>query len=238
MFPEESAKRDVKSGGAEKGPGVPGSRPEPGNASYSEISAPRPGAGEADAPKIKASRSGHGADGSKPEDTDRYLADFMKGDPAAVRTVAGWARSVITHRVWEFENTEDIVQATLLALLENLKEGKFKGGNLRAYVRRIAKNKSISSYRKMKTRGVRVQLDESEYLYLTRCGGGEAEKTALVSRILDSLEEKCRAIILLAYVQGYSRREISSALGISEGAARVRLFRCVESARSMFGGLR
>jgi DNA-directed RNA polymerase specialized sigma24 family protein len=38
----------------------------------------------------------------------------------------------------------------------------------------------------------------------------------------------------MAYFYGFSRIEIAGRLGISEGATKVRLFRCVERVRGMY----
>lgn len=169
---------------------------------------------------------------------DRIIAGFLDGAAEAVGTLAGWARGVTGHRAWGFESPEDIVQATLLALVQNLRGGRFTGGDLRAYVRRIAKNLCITSYRRARSRGTEVALDDAEgpaAAGLAAAGlaaaGIDAERRALLNRILDGLDEACQRIIGLAYAQGLRRKEIAEHLGISEGAAKVRLFRCLEKAR-------
>jgi RNA polymerase sigma-70 factor (ECF subfamily) len=181
-------------------------------------------------------RGRNGPDMDTARESEAIAGRFLEGDNEAVRTVSEWARSVVAHRVWGFENTEDIVQATLLALVQNLRDGRFTGGNLRAYVRRIAKNMCIDAYRKIRTRGDHVPLEESERHSPVRHHGEEMARDDMIGRILERLSEECRRIILLAYIQGYSRREISNRLGISEQAARVRLYRCIRIARSLLSG--
>lgn len=170
-------------------------------------------------------------------ETERYVKGFLEGQSGAVREVAGWARAVAVHAVWGFEAPEDVVQATLLALVQNLRQGRFKGGNLRAYVRRITKNMCITDYRRVRARGDHVSLDESAHPPADRVSGEDVERSALLVRILERLNEGCRKIVLLAYVQGFSRKEIGMHLGISEEAARVKLFRCIKNARAMLNGL-
>jgi len=168
-------------------------------------------------------------------ETDRLIGEFLDGRLEAVRTVADWAKSVAAHRAWGFETPEDVVQATLLALVQNLREGRFKGGNLRAYVRRIAKNMCVTNYRKIRSRGEHISLDESTHRPPARLSSDDVERRALLNEILGRLDESCRQVLLLAYVQGFSRKEIGERLQISEEAARVKLFRCIRNARAMFG---
>lgn len=164
---------------------------------------------------------------------DQLIQDFLGGRSEAVGILAEWARSVAVHKTWGFEAPEDVVQATLLALVQNLREGRFKGGDLRAYVRRISKNMCITNYRRQLVRGHHVSLEDSASEPVSTLSGEEVERRALLSRIMERLNEKCRQIILLAYVQGYSRKEIGNRFGISEKAARVTLFRCIQKARTM-----
>ena len=94
---------------------------------------------------------------------DRVIGGFLNNDPEAVRHVAEWAREVAEYNAWGFETPEDIVQTTLLALLENLRRGDFDGGNARAYVRRIAKNQCISAYRRARTHGKAIRMSLADY---------------------------------------------------------------------------
>jgi RNA polymerase sigma factor (sigma-70 family) len=161
------------------------------------------------------------------------IEDFLAGRPEGVRQVASWARAVAAHGAWGFETPEDVVQATLLAVLNNLRVGHFTGGDFRAYVRRIAKNMCITDYRRLKRRGEHVSLDDVPGVADTRTSAERAERLTMLDWILERLHEGCRQIILLAYVEGLSRKEIANHLGISEGAARVKLFRCIQNARQM-----
>jgi len=166
---------------------------------------------------------------------DPVVAGLLADRPEAVAAITQWARPVAEHRAWGFESADDIVQETLLAVVRNIREGRFSGGDLCAYVRRIAKNLSISNYRKARARGVQVALSEESLDLRTPEVVTDVDHRVMVERILSSLDETCRQLIALAYFYGFSRIEIARRLGISEGATKVRLFRCIERVRGMYG---
>jgi RNA polymerase sigma factor (sigma-70 family) len=167
---------------------------------------------------------------------DAIIAGLLGNDLEAIATVARWARAVAAHRAWGFDTCDDLVQATLLAVIQNLRLERFARGNLRAYVRRIAKNICVSSYRRMRTRGVQVSVDESQTATLAADSGKRVVREAMVRRILARLDISSREIIAMAYLEGLSRKEMAARLGISETAAKVRLHRCMLKAREVAAG--
>lgn len=169
-------------------------------------------------------------------ETGALIAGFLKGDIPAVRTISGWAETVARYEAWGFESPEDVVQATLLALVQNLRDGRFTGGNLRAYVRRIAKNQCITNYRKQRSRGEHVPLEAVESGLATSPARMDGEDRMSLEFVMDNLDGDCRRIVKLAYLHGRSRQDIARQMGISVEAARVRLFRCLQRARSIAGG--
>jgi len=172
------------------------------------------------------------ANGREPEvESQRLVEDFLAGRPQAVARITSWAWPVAAHRAWGFETAEDIVQEALLAVVRGLRTGRFSRGDLRAYVRRIAKNICISAYRRARTRG--TQVGQVEELPMADPAGRRAEGLVAANDLLSRLDEACQRLILAAYYYGTPRKEIAQRLGISEGAAKVRLFRCLEKARQM-----
>ena len=170
------------------------------------------------------------ADPSRESD-ERLVTASLTGAPEAVSVVSGWARQIATHRAWGFETTEDIVQATLLAVVQNLRAGRFAPGYFQAYVRRIARNQCLTSYRRARVRRRRVSLREETIPSPAGDQEAEAARRRMLDRILAQLDDDCRRLLVMAYCDELSHREIASRLGISVGAARVRLFRCVVKAR-------
>ncbi len=164
---------------------------------------------------------------------DATVRDLLARDPAAVERITGWIRDIAEHRAWGFESSDDLVQETLLAVIRNLQAGRFAGGNLQHYVRRIAKNICVSSYRRSRVRGRELPLEEAPPLSASGNESVRMEGRLMVQHILDKLDERCRRLIRLAYYEGLARREIAERLGISESAAKVRLHRCIERAREL-----
>ena len=185
------------------------------------------GAGGGRAPGVSRGES------ETPHGLDDTRVGFQEGRPDAVREVTAWMKSAIAFRVWGFESPGDIVQASLLALLGNLKAGSYAGGDFRAYVRHIAKNICVSASRRARTRGIQVPIDAETPGHEVQAPDTDVESRALLFRILDRLDGSSREILSLAYLEGLSRSEIGERLGISEGTARVRLFRGLTKARAL-----
>ena len=169
-------------------------------------------------------------------------AAFLSEDAHALAAVTGWIRAVARHRAWGFDSPEDLTQEVLLAVLQNLRDGRFREGNLKHYVRRIAKNICVSRYRRARLRRAETSLEQripSKADAPERTPGASVDEQVIdqmsVAAILASLEEGCRRLIQLAYYERLPRREIAHRLGISETAAKVRLFRCMERARQFAG---
>jgi RNA polymerase sigma-70 factor (ECF subfamily) len=171
--------------------------------------------------------------GAAPVDAEKQVQAFLDGQTEAVRLITDWVESIAMHKTWGNETQEDMIQAILLTLIQNFRRGKFREGNLRAYVRRIAKNMCIDNYRMARNRGRHVSLQDQMIESSDRYGGDSIERQAMLERILERIDDTCRKILRLAYVKGYSRKEISEMLGVEEATVRIRLFRCVHKTRSL-----
>jgi len=169
---------------------------------------------------------------------ESVVAGFLENAPEAIAMVSGWVREVVRHRAWGFEAPDDLTQTTLLALVRNFRDGRYVGGDLRAYVRRVAKNHCVSDYRRRRVRGQEISWDVAGVGQELAAPEPHPEcdpgRRVRLERVLRALGDDCRRLIERAYGQGWSRQEMAEDLGISEGAARARLFRCLERARELF----
>jgi RNA polymerase sigma-70 factor (ECF subfamily) len=179
---------------------------------------------------------GHDPPGGDPHaltatDWETIVEGFLANRPDAVGIVRSWAEGIARHRAWGFDSPEDIVQDAMLVLTRVFRAGGFVPGDLRAYVRRIVKNLCVSSYRKSIVRGRSVDPGVDRPELVAEESAERMASGAMARRILERMDEPCRRIVVLAYIKGLGRKEIAEALGISETAAKVRIFRCIEKAR-------
>lgn len=100
-------------------------------------------------------------------------------------------------------------------------------GNFGGWARRIATNLALDHLQKVQ-REAPLTIDPEDSRANTRAGGDPVERREIrdaVARAMSELPPKLRVVAMLALVEEVSYREIGDALGISEGAVRVRGFR-------------
>jgi RNA polymerase sigma factor (sigma-70 family) len=170
---------------------------------------------------------------------DRELIDLiLKGDRAATLESLNWIREVLSFHGWgDRIDRDDLLQESYLALVRNLREGRYRaeGGGLRSYVQSIARKQCLRALRKSYSR----RQPDMEPLTVVSDNPGpdamleSAERRKLGLRVLRSLKADCRKLLIWKFVKEQSYQVIGSRLGIEVVAARVRLHRCLETAREM-----
>lgn len=109
--------------------------------------------------------------------------------------------------------------------------------NVDAYLYVVARNESNRWLKRAQARGRCLSLDEIPVSLLDKKGGApwgadeeasdsrliESEIESLVSRLVDTLPERCRMVFLLSRSEGLSVREIASMLSLSENTVRVQI---------------
>ena len=121
------------------------------------------------------------------------------------------------------QDAEDTVHAAFVAIAENIDKisdpdcPKTKG-----YIVTITENKAIDLYRKRKRQPNILFLEEKEGLSVSY--EGEVAIAACFAR----LPARYRDVLMLRYRYGYTSREISKMLGISEANANKRIQRAKE----------
>jgi RNA polymerase sigma factor (sigma-70 family) len=134
---------------------------------------------------------------------------------------------------------EDLFQATFLKLHQARKS--YVAGTFKAFLFTIAAN-LLRDERSRAEHRWRVSMDEEEIETVTASNRTldsapqsfiEACQTSnLIETAIEQLPDGLREVLLLSRYQGLDNREIAAALGISEGAVRVRLHRALARVRA------
>ena len=161
----------------------------------------------------------------------QQIADFLRGDPAAVETVSLWIQQAAgRYRGRLPTEWDDLFQDLLLEVTTVLRDGAFRGDcQLRTFVWRIAHYRCLNRIRDLARRPESaheesaLQVPDPARPVLQRLLARESED--LLLRFLESTSAGCRRL-WKSILAGRSYREISRETGITEGALRVRVLRC------------
>ncbi len=155
----------------------------------------------------------------------------LDGDEDAFRSiVARYQRRafwIAFHVVGRAEDARDVVQEAFVRVFRSLHRFDF-GRNFYTWFYRIVMNLAIDALRKLRT-AKSVSLDGAT----ERLVGGDdptqaldvAETRAQVWRVLECLDEKFRAVLVLRDIHGMSCREIAPLLDVTHATVRWRLHR-------------
>lgn len=135
----------------------------------------------------------------------------------------------IKHKIGCEHDAEEILQDTLLATIEGLRDFSFRS-SLFTFICSIAYHKVIDFYRKKKIKNIFFsQLPEVESLIATFFGPEDAlDEELLKKKIKETFRRiapKYTVILKLKYIYGYSVEEIATKLSISFKSAESQLFR-------------
>ena len=155
-------------------------------------------------------------------DDRELLSRIATGDEAAFkRLYARYADRVFRYALTLLRNrhlAEEVVQETMVAVWRGA--GSFKGGSLvSTWIFGIARNQAHALLRR-EARGAR---EPEESLVLP----DPAEGLHCRDRVLAALEElppEQREVVVLAFYEGLSYREIGRLLGVPEGTVKSRMY--------------
>ncbi len=174
-------------------------------------------------------------------DEAAFLARLQAGDAQAFRALfeahADRLYRLALSLVRDPARAEDVVQETFLAALTHL--GKFEGrARLSTWLYRVAYNASLSQLRQRVDDELPDEGEASEdglpipmprtlvdWDLTPEAVLGNREARAQLEAAIASLPESQRAVFLLRDVEGFSTADTAEALGLSEGAVKVRLHR-------------
>lgn len=147
-------------------------------------------------------------------DFEEYLEALKQKDDEAFAFIYNETKygvyALILSIIKDRSLAEDIMQETYLAMLEKIDTYKL-GTNFRNWLLTIARNKAIDYYRKRQ----REDLVDPEDLLISNEARGE--NAALLSEVLDLLDDNERSILLLHIVEKMKHREVSEVLNLPLG---------------------
>ncbi|MEN3044514.1 MAG: RNA polymerase sigma factor [Candidatus Hydrothermales bacterium] len=124
------------------------------------------------------------------------------------------------------DEAEDILQDVFLKLwkiFDRLKNTQ----NLRTYLFKIARSRFIDLKRKEMGKKF-IELNEELLIFNDNCFDLQIKKKEFIRKILQSLDEEEREIIILRFYENLKFREISEILSINENTLRVKYLRILE----------
>lgn len=173
---------------------------------------------------------------------EEFIQSYLGGERDAVAQVDAWilaAARPFRRRIRD--EWDDVVQETRLEVFQALGRGQFRGeAQLKTYVFRVVCHTCLDRLRR-RDRWKWTELAEGQ----GEPRGGERwmpprvvplETGELVARVLEQVPEECRSLWSML-VAGLSYREMGRAVGVSEGALRVRVLRCRKKAQEVRGRL-
>jgi len=143
--------------------------------------------------------------------------------------------STAFHYTHDHEEARDLTQEIFIKLYNNLQ--KYKGkASFSTWLYRIAVNRCIDWTRKKKPQTVSAISDGSEeeldiYDTIADSGGGpeedliKQENAVYLRKLVESLPEIYKTVIILYYFEDFSPQEISEIIGVPKRTIDTRLFR-------------
>ncbi len=182
------------------------------------------------------------------EETDKNLIDaHLQGDPMAfgelVRRYGDSLLGYLTKICRNREQAKDLFQETFRKVHE--KAHTLKGSNFKSWLYTIATRVAMDSLRKS-NRIRTVSLNNKVGCEGDNCPelgavavaadcddpaqeASKAEQKELVRRAVESLPDRQRVTLVLAYYQGLSYREVATALDCSIGTVKTQMFRALRT---------
>lgn len=118
---------------------------------------------------------------------------------------------------------EDVLQVGYIKVFQ--KVGEYRGeGSFEGWIRRIMVNAAIESYRKNLREMSVVPIEDA---YEQPATGFDFSRLGMqdLMKVIQKLADGYRLVFNMYAIEGYSHKEISESLGISEGASKSQLSR-------------
>ncbi|HYH28122.1 MAG TPA: sigma-70 family RNA polymerase sigma factor [Actinomycetota bacterium] len=159
------------------------------------------------------------------------LEACRKGDRGAfeelVERTRGQVYTLAYRLVGDRHDAEDVAQDAYLRVYRGL-SGFREDARFETWLYRVVTNAAFTHLKRRGRFGAVMTEDQEAAVEVVEQGAGPVQQTIdrdEVKRALEDLPESLRTVVVLRDVYGLSLREIGQEMGISEGAAKVRLHR-------------
>lgn len=174
----------------------------------------------------------------KKEADERLLVEAAQKDPACFAELyeLNFERvyAYVCRRVGNRTETEDLTSEVFHQALANLKRFEWRGIPFAAWLFRIAANLISDRWQRS---GREISDDEQiELAQVSPAEIEEVERRATLYRLVDTLPAEQKRVVVLRFVEQKSIKEVSKAVGKTEGAVKQLQFRALTSLRARMEG--
>ncbi len=165
------------------------------------------------------------------------IRSYLRGDAEAVAEIEAWigsAARAFARRLGEL--FEDVLQDARIEVYQLLDSGRFRGdARLKSYLWRVVSNTCLDAVRaNAKAKWKRTDFkDTPEIAAIAEKEAASSSRSGdvadLILRVLEEIPDHCKRIWAMI-LEGFSYRELSQEMGVSESALRVRALRCRKKA--------
>lgn len=180
----------------------------------------------------------------KKEADERPLVEAAQKDPARFAELYEnhfeRVYAYVVRRVRDRAETEDVTSEVFHHALANLHKYEWRGIPFAAWLYRIAANLIADRWQQM-GREPLVHADDGEQIESARATGGEyeeVERRATLFRLVETLPEEQRRVVVLRFVEQKSIKEVAKEIGKTEGPVKQLQFRALSSLKARMEGAR
>lgn len=134
------------------------------------------------------------------------------------------------------EEAKDVLQLSWIKAFQNLQKFDLTKGSFKSWIAKIVINTCLSEHRKNKVNLVAIHQDHYNIILNTESAIDKMASEEILE-IVSQLPDHYRQVFNMASIDGYSHKEISDLLGITELVSRTRLKRAKEYLRKTFSNL-
>jgi RNA polymerase sigma-70 factor, ECF subfamily len=176
----------------------------------------------------------------KKEADERLLVEAAQKDPARFAELYenNFERvyAYVVRRVGDRTETEDLTSEVFHHALANLQRFEWRGTPFAAWLYRIAANLISDRWQRSKRENLVDEPEQIEGAQARNVEFEEVERKATLFRLVETLPEEQRRVVVLRFVEQKSIKEVAREIRKTEGAVKQLQFRALTSLRARMEG--